>query len=136
MICSKKKKIHLEKNNYLYKGTIYKDHSFRKGKLVNRNVTVVGSWKENILNGICEVYYYKYYFKGNFKNGKPNGYGKLITDSLIYKGYFKNGVAEGKGKLYNMDNKFLCSGVFKNNKMINKDIIINHPFSDIQKYIN
>ena len=60
----------------------------------------------------------------------------MITNNLIYKGYFKNGVAEGRGKLYNIDNEYLCKGVFKNNKMVNKDIIINHPFGDIQKYIN
>ena len=136
MICSKNNKIHLEKNNYLYKGSLYKDNSFKKGKLVNRHIIVNGSWKKNVLNGICEIYYYKYYFKGIFKNGKPNGYGNLITNNLIYKGYFRNGVAKGRGKLYNIDNKFLCSGIFKNNRMVNKDIIINHPFGDIQKYIN
>ena len=87
-------------------------------------------------NGFCKVYYYKYCFKGYFKNGKPDGYGKLIIDNLIYKGYFKNGSAEGKGKLYNIDDEYLCKGIFKNNKMVNKDIIINHPFGDIQKYIN
>ena len=136
MICSKKNKIYLEKNNYLYKGTIYKDNSFKKGKLVNKNIIVVGNWKKNILNGFCEIYFYKYYYKGYFKNGKPHGYGILISNNIIYKGYFKKGFAKGKGKLYNIDNKFLCSGIFIDNKMTNKDIIINHPFSDIQKYIN
>jgi hypothetical protein len=132
MTClSNKKEIVIKKKDFIFKG-----YCLKNGKYINKNIIVIGTWKNNVLNGKCEIFFYKYYFKGNFKDGKPHGYGKMIINNIIYKGYFKSGNIEGKGKLYNIYDKFLCEGKFHENKMINKDIVINHPFADIGKYIN
>lgn len=41
------------------------------------------------------------YYKGQWRNKKPHGYGVMITeDEDIYEGYFQNGVPYGKGRLF------------------------------------
>lgn len=52
--------------------------------------------------GEGEIYYGNgAYFKGNFSEDKPNGYGIMRYNvNLIYEGTFKNGLKQGNGILY------------------------------------
>lgn len=52
-------------------------------------------------------------YKGQFKDGRPYGKGKLSTPSYTYMGDFKNGVKEGEGKLTYKKSKYYI-GQFHN----------------------
>ena len=46
-------------------------------------------------------------YKGEFKNGKKDGYGEIKwADGDTYKGQFKNGTCEGAGKLIDSDTTY------------------------------
>ena len=51
-------------------------------------------------------------FEGNYKNGKPNGYGKAYYPSgkLQYEGMWANGVYHGEGTLYSENSSVIYSG--------------------------
>ena len=69
---------------------------------------------------IERTHYYKNgaVYKGQMKNGVPNGRGIITYSSgLIYDGEWKNGVKDGKGKYYlTKDKKDIYEGDFKNGK--------------------
>lgn len=51
-------------------------------------------------------------FEGNYKDGKPNGYGKSYFQSgkLQYEGMWANGIYHGEGTLYDEESKIIYSG--------------------------
>lgn len=55
-------------------------------------------------------------FEGNYKNGKPNGYGKAYYPSgkLQYEGMWANGVYHGEGTLYSENSSVIYSGEWVN----------------------
>ena len=44
-------------------------------------------------------------YVGEWKKGKPNGQGKLVTPYELYTGYFIDGLFEGEGKLVSLNGK-------------------------------
>ena len=57
-----------------------------------------------------------YIYKGDFKNNKREGQGKLIyPDGYVYSGGFKNNKKEGKGKLDYPNGNGSYAGEFQNN---------------------
>ena len=64
-----------------------------------------GNFKNNLPHGLGTLTLNRGTYRGQFKNGKFDGYGKLITKSSSYSfgkhsyvGYFKNNYPNGKGK--------------------------------------
>lgn len=64
-----------------------------------------GNFKNNLPHGLGTLTFNRGTYRGQFKNGKFDGYGKLITKSSSYSfgkrsyvGYFKNNYPNGKGK--------------------------------------
>jgi hypothetical protein len=58
----------------------------------------------------------RFKYKGNFKNGQPNGQGKLtISDGTVIEGNFENGKSNGKGKKTIPDGT-VYEGNFKDNE--------------------
>lgn len=65
---------------------------------------LIGSYKGECKNGLANgkgeakgIHYYK----GSFKDGKPNGDGILYYgDTLFYDGNFQDGIKEGKGEMH------------------------------------
>lgn len=55
-------------------------------------------------------------FEGNYKEGKPNGYGKAYYPSgkLHYEGMWANGVYHGEGTLYDENSELIYSGEWIN----------------------
>ena len=104
-----------ERSNY--GKIIYNDGSYYEGYLINDNIPdgkgefkwVDPNLESNNYNSFNNGYYnystnfnnnnYKYSYKGDFINGKIDGYGILINEysKSEYKGDFKNNVFHGKG---------------------------------------
>ena len=104
-----------ERSNY--GKIIYNDGSYYEGYLINENIPdgkgefkwVDPNLESNNYNSFNNGYYnystnfnnnnYKYSYKGDFINGKIDGYGILINEysKSEYKGDFKNNVFHGKG---------------------------------------
>ena len=60
---------------------------------------VVGNWKNGALDGYGHIFYGNgSIFKGDFKNGLPNGSGTLKTQHSIKSGRWLNGALHGPGK--------------------------------------
>lgn len=55
-------------------------------------------------------------FEGNYKNGKPNGYGRFFFQSgrLQYEGMWANGNYHGEGTLYDEDGNIIYNGEWEN----------------------
>jgi len=54
------------------------------------------------------------YYKGQFREGMYNGFGKLSTKAFVFEGYFKEGLFHGEGKL-TFSNGTVYQGEFKEN---------------------
>lgn len=68
-------------------------------------INYTGYFKNNLPHGLGTLTFNGGTYRGQFKNGKFDGYGKLITkfssydfDRRSYVGYFKNNYPNGKGK--------------------------------------
>jgi hypothetical protein len=68
-------------------------------------INYTGYFKNNLPNGLGTLTFNRGTYRGQFKNGKFDGYGKLITKSSSYSflkqsyvGYFKNNYPNGKGQ--------------------------------------
>lgn len=61
-------------------------------------------------------------FEGNYKNGKPNGYGRSFFQSgkLQYEGMWANGCYHGEGTLYDEDSHMLYNGEWVNGHQADK----------------
>jgi hypothetical protein len=77
-------------------------------------------------------------YKGNYKNGKMDGYGELYHNAsgdLRYKGYFKDGLYHGHGLLYYPHlSKLKYNGTFSIG-MYNGFGVLNDIYSDKIKYV-
>lgn len=66
-------------------------------------------------------------YKGELKDGKPNGQGKLYDNAqtYVYEGGFKDGLFEGQGKIYN-NNILIVDGTYSNNKLNGMGKVYDH----------
>jgi hypothetical protein len=98
-----------------------------KYKLVISNTTYTGTYsgkvnsnKVPVGNGTFKSGEPKknnyYYYKGSWKNGKPNGQGKLNLKDSSYTGELKNGQPNGSGSRYihTKQNSYSEKGTFRN----------------------
>ena len=93
----------------------------KNGNLIVKNnnnflVNYTGYFKNNLPHGLGTLTFNGGTYRGQFKNGKFDGYGKLITKSYSYDfdqhsyvGYFKNNYPNGKGKFI-LKNFRYCRG--------------------------
>jgi hypothetical protein len=57
-------------------------------------------------------------YTGQFKNGQPNGHGKMIFDnSRFYEGTFLNGKFHGKGAMY-LNDTLEINGTWDHGKLV------------------
>ncbi len=69
------------------------------------NLEYRGPCKKGLANGIGEAKGIHQY-KGNFKNGYPNGNGiYYYSDNMYFDGNFQNGIKEGKGEMHYKKNE-------------------------------
>jgi hypothetical protein len=118
-------------NDYL------KSYWDKNGNLViNKNkdnylIYFKGYFKNNLPHGKNTLIVNRVKYKGNFKKGKFDGYGELITKSFSYDydkasyiGYFKNNYPNGKGKFLKGQISFKSEeGNFINGKLNGKSKI-------------
>ena len=63
------------------------------------------------------IYSYSGYYEGEWKNGRPHGYGRLVyDDGSLYEGCFRNGAADCKDALFVKDATTFYKGAIRNNK--------------------
>lgn len=79
-------------------------------------INYTGYFKNNLPHGLGTLTFNGGTYRGQFKNGKFDGYGKLITkfssydfDRRSYVGYFKNNYPNGKGKFILKKSRY-CRG--------------------------
>jgi hypothetical protein len=71
------------------------------GRYIDTDLLVhEGQFKNGVLNGQGEEHSLISKYKGQFIEGKKEGYGTLETDSEIYEGNFENGNKNGKGRIH------------------------------------
>jgi len=61
----------------------------------------------------------KFKYDGQWKDGKPNGFGKLITQdsNVLYEGYFKDGMYHGNGRHFRRDTDNYFEGEYSNDSL-------------------
>eukprot|EP01126_Amoeba_proteus_P007552 TRINITY_DN12711_c0_g1_i2.p1 TRINITY_DN12711_c0_g1~~TRINITY_DN12711_c0_g1_i2.p1 ORF type:complete len:437 (-),score=83.77 TRINITY_DN12711_c0_g1_i2:487-1797(-) len=99
-----------------YEGNWWKGARNEMGKLEFKNGdTYSGGWKNNLPNGIGELVLLnpKRVYKGDFVDGRFEGYGTLSTDEWTYVGSFKNGVRSGEGEFIQHAGQKTCAKIFK-----------------------
>lgn len=73
-----------------------------------------GNFYQEVASGRGKLDTDTYSYDGEWKNGKPYGYGEIkFKDGTHYKGYFVDGKPEGKGELVDSEN-FRYKGSFVN----------------------
>jgi len=105
------------KNGNIYDGNWLNNQKSGLGKMIfSSNMpsimwTYYGEWKNNLFNGLGLMKYSKYrLYKGNWLNGKRDGYGKMIMNNVTYEGNWSDNFINGKGKLI-IDDK-IFEGIF------------------------
>jgi hypothetical protein len=102
------------KNGNTYVGSFINGSASGKGTITSMKGKI---YLGGILSGLDKkTFGYGYTIKGEFKDGKSNGRGKLITfDGYIYRGQFKNSLRHGKGK-QTFPNGIVNIGYFANDE--------------------
>lgn len=60
---------------------------------------------------------YAAYYEGDWKNGRPHGFGRIIyDDGSLYEGCFRDGIAECRQALFIKDDSTFYRGMIKHNK--------------------
>lgn len=98
------------KNNYSIKGFAHFGAILPGNK---ENFYIVGSLKNNVLEGFGSRTINDTTIIGNFKKGEVQGEGKVYTHKeLIYSGKLKNSIPDGQGELYE-NGQLIYNGNFK-----------------------
>jgi hypothetical protein len=117
--------------NMLYLGNMLNGVKNGHGRALTQNLgkdnfTYVGGWKDGFFDGEGKLEFKEIGFimSGNFKDGKLNGNGTIISPEYGYTGEFKNNLFDGEGSLVNFDLesetiKSLKAGFFKEGKYLN-----------------
>ena len=87
--------------NSEYKGEIRFEKADGKGKFETNNYTYEGNWKGGKPTGYGELRYKDgSYYKGQFVNSRPEGEGEyFVYGNFEYKGHFKEGLFDGFGEV-------------------------------------
>ena len=71
------------------------------GEIMYNGYRYVGEFKDGKPNGKGKIYLpNNNYYDGEWSDGKPQGYGIRVLDELRYEGFFVNGEPHGNGKLF------------------------------------
>lgn len=124
----------IKDENGIYIGDFTKDYVTGKGLYINKFKNIyIGEFVNRIAEGLGEVYLndsQNYYFKGNFKDNKMNGFGfEKLEDGSTFEGEFENGLKK-KGKFV-FSNGCIYDGEFVGNKFENFGI---YYWPDGRKY--
>lgn len=104
------------KNGFKYTGSFFNNKYSGKGKLENDYFIAEGVWESNKLNGNCYLKLSdKIIYKGDFKEGIPNGIISISINNYSYFGEISNNKLEGYGVL-KFKGETLYVGKWKNNK--------------------
>ena len=104
------------KNGFKYTGNFFNNKYSGEGKLENDCFIAKGNWKNNKLNGNCYLKISdKIIYKGDFKEGIPNGIISISINNYSYFGEIYNNKLEGFGVL-KFKGETLYVGKWKNNK--------------------
>ncbi|GCD78247.1 hypothetical protein JCM31826_17290 [Thermaurantimonas aggregans] len=82
----------------------------------------IGQWKDGVRHGLGE-YVWKNgdRYKGEFVNDKRQGYGEYIySNGYRYRGGWRDDLRDGYGELFNDENKRVAKGIWKNDKLTEK----------------
>ena len=95
---------------------IIKNGDFYSGTLIdnNKNIKVVGSFKDGLLDNTVKKYNDNIIYEGECKNGKFNGLGCYTNSDISYEGEWCNNKFDGNGLL--ITNDYTYNGGFKNGK--------------------
>lgn len=118
----------------IYIGDFNEEYVTGKGLYINKFKNIyIGEFVNRITEGLGEVYLNNspnYYFKGNFKNNKMNGFGfEKLEDGSTFEGEFENG-SKKRGKFL-FSNGCIYDGEFVANKIENFGI---YYWPDGRKY--
>ena len=107
------------KNGDKYDGLWLNDERNGQGTIFYKNGDkYVGQMKNNQISGNGTMEYVSGdLYKGSWSNNIINGHGELISNNQIYEGDFKNGLPDGRGKI-SYPSKYVLTGDFKNGKHI------------------
>ena len=85
--------------------------------MVTENRRICGFWHNDVLNGHGRIIETRYMCKGEFKNGKREGYCiEKYLNGNSYHGEFLNDERSGEGKYINVANQEEYEGEWKNSK--------------------
>ena len=105
-------------NGEQYLGTFYNDEFCGWNIFVNnQGIIYIGEFNKNIFNGKGINYNPKndYFYRGDFKNWKKDGYGEEEGENFKYKGPYKDDQRQGQGEII-FDNGDKYIGTFSNNQ--------------------
>ena len=108
------------KNGVKYEGIFINGKLNGIGRLINEKfICYEGIFNDGILEGKATIIQIeedgnKKIYKGDIKNEKKEGKGKLDCKNYIYEGYFVNDKKQGKGKIIYKDNGNKYEGEFNN----------------------
>ena len=120
-------------------GQIIKNEKTGYGKLWNSKFSYYGNFKNNKFEGYGILEYYKNdlfkEYKGEFKEGKKDGFGKEIyINGEYYIGNFKNDLKNGKGKIFNKFNNIKIESEWVNNVARDNKYIIEYYDNGNKKF--
>jgi hypothetical protein len=110
---------YIYENHRYYKGEFKNNMPNGKGKLYDKNGTVIyeGDFIKGKFEGNGKIIQKGFgYYIGSFMNGSLNGKGKIYDKNgkIVYEGYFKNDNLEGNGQIF-FDDSSCFTGQFENN---------------------
>ena len=127
-------------NNNEYFGQIDKNNlKCGKGCIIYNNKKeryLIGYFKNNEIDGEICIYdvNWEVIYKGNYKNGKKNGFGILYHERGTYIGEFYDDLPNGKG-VFDYKNDMRYEGYFLKGMRHGKGCLVNLKEKTIQEYI-
>lgn len=103
--------IYNNSTNILFEGSIINDDMYN-GILKYNNIKLTGEFLKGLPNNICSLIIDDEIYKGNWGNGKKNGYGSIKNNTFKYNGEWKNNLFEGVGSLFTNNNNTIYNGTF------------------------
>jgi hypothetical protein len=113
--------------NTKYIGDLKHGKRHGKGQLTTRENFFEGDWiEDHLVNGTLKELKDGSYFKGSFKNSKPDGQCEFHdpSNNTSYIGHWSNGERNGKGKEKFTDGS-IYEGDFKDDKMEGEGVLLN-----------
>ena len=129
----------IKKDNEIYQGQVIENKKSGYGKLWNIEYNYYGYFMNDQFEGYGILEYNKSEllkeYKGEFKVGKKDGYGKEIyVNGEYYIGNFKNDLKNGKGKIFNKFNNIKIESEWINNIAKDNKYIIEYYDNGNKKF--